>query len=176
MSNRRRWPFWATLALFLGLLAVDQAVKEWARATLVVGQSLGVPWPGVFEITLTFNRGAAFGLFQGYGHYLTPIAVLITVWALWFSWRHREEPPMLHVAMALLAAGAVGNKIDRLFHQEVTDMFWFRLIDFPVFNVADACITVACALLAVFWLVGARGRSPEPAPAGTRPADGTEPR
>ena len=48
------------------------------------------------------------------------------------------------VAMGLLASGALGNLYDRLFDRRgVTDMFWFRAINFPVFNVADACITVA---------------------------------
>jgi signal peptidase II len=48
-----------------------------------------------------------------------------------------------------LAAGAIGNLIDRLWMQKVTDMFWFRPINFPVFNIADSCITVAAIILVV---------------------------
>lgn len=53
------------------------------------------------------------------------------------------------VTLGMLAAGAIGNLIDRLWMGKVTDMFWFRLINFPVFNVADACITVSAILLAI---------------------------
>jgi lipoprotein signal peptidase len=51
--------------------------------------------------------------------------------------------------MALLCAGALGNLIDRIWDKRVTDMFWFRAIDFPVFNVADVCITAAGVMLGV---------------------------
>ena len=53
--------------------------------------------------------------------------------------------------MGLLASGALGNLYDRVVNGRVTDMFYARIIDFPVFNVADSCITVATVLLILIW-------------------------
>jgi signal peptidase II len=141
-------PFWGVATL---MLAVDQAVKAWVRGAIPTGGSFqGLPWPGVFELTLTYNRGVAFGLFQGFGHLLAPVAVAIAVGAAWIV--HRRKPSTLgQVSLGLLVAGAVGNLIDRVWLGQVTDMFWIRVIDFPVFNVADACISVAAVLLVLFW-------------------------
>jgi signal peptidase II len=64
--------------------------------------------------------------------------------------------------MGLLAAGALGNLFDRVAFGKVTDMFYFRAINFPVFNVADACITIAAGLLIYLWTVEALAK-PKPA-------------
>jgi signal peptidase II len=130
-------------------LALDQAVKFWARwaAEGAEGRSLAVLWPNVFELKLVFNEGIAFGMFQGAGVLLSPIAVVIAAGAAWYSLRHPHEPRSTHVTMALLCAGALGNLIDRVALGRVTDMFWIRAIDFPVFNVADVCITAAGVML-----------------------------
>ena len=144
----RRTLFWS---LLVGFLALDLATKYWVRASMVEGQSLAMPWPGIFEIHLTYNRGIAFGLFQGAGILLAPIALAIAAGAIWYNERHHHEGPWGHVSAALLASGALGNLYDRVTLGKVTDMFWFRLIDFPVFNVADACITVAAFMLILTW-------------------------
>jgi signal peptidase II len=132
-------------------LVLDQAVKFWVRVAAegVEGRSLFVVWNNVFEIKLVYNEGIAFGMFQGMGVFLTPIAAIIAGGAAWYSLKHRHEPRVTHVTMALLCAGALGNLIDRIALGKVTDMFWFRAIDFPVFNVADVCITAAGVMLGV---------------------------
>jgi signal peptidase II len=70
--------------------------------------------------------------------------------------------------MALLCAGAIGNLIDRLALGRVTDMFWLRFIDFPVFNVADVCITIAGVLLGLSVVAELFQRHPHhhPSPEG----------
>jgi len=143
--------FWILFAVTLGL---DQFSKWYIRETIErphgsIGN--GFPWPGVFELTYTTNKGIAFGMLQGAGVLLAPIAIAIAVAAWMYSHRNDGEGALSHTAMALLASGALGNLYDRLFHHEVTDIFWFRLINFPVFNVADSCITVAACLLIYKW-------------------------
>lgn len=144
----RRWIFFFLLVL---MLVIDQAIKLWTRSALNVHQSPGYPWPGVFEITYSRNEGIAFGLMQGKGGLFTPIAVAIAFGAGFYSWRHPRENTWVHVAMGLLASGALGNLYDRLRFGWVTDMFWFKAINFPVFNWADSCITVATILLIIVW-------------------------
>ncbi len=151
--------FWGTMAVFM---VVDQFVKAWARHTLGNGQALALPWPGVFEMELTYNQGIAFGYLQGKGLMLAPIAIVISAGSVWYVKRHPEESRWNHLAFGLLAAGALGNLFDRVVFQRVTDMFWFRLIHFPVFNVADSCITVATIMLIFGWWVEGTHRKPQP--------------
>ena len=140
--------------MFIGLLLVDQAVKYWARGAVDGrdGASIFPLWPGVFDLTLVFNRGIAFGQLQGYGVLLTPIALIIAGGAIWYSMKHPLASRLYHTVAALFAAGALGNLIDRLYLGKVTDMFDFRLIRFPVFNVADACITISGIILVLLWI------------------------
>lgn len=118
----------------------------------VGGSVNGLPIPGIFEFTLYYNKGVAFGMLQGAGVLLTPIAFGIAAYAAYHSWKHPEDSTYSHITLSLLAAGAIGNLYDRVFHGQVTDMFSFKLINFPVFNVADACISVAAGLLILKWI------------------------
>jgi signal peptidase II len=158
----KRAVFWV---VFIGMLVVDQAVKAWIRQAIPVQGSFdGKPIPGIFELTLVYNEGIAFGLFQGLGFLLSPVAMIIAAGAGWYSWRHPKESVWSHIAMGLLASGALGNLYDRVVNKKVTDMFWFRLIHFPVFNVADSCITVATVLLILTWWSEAAKHKVEPTP------------
>ncbi len=148
MKNRS----WIFFAILISTYALDMIVKAWARGAMPEGGSInGLPWPGVFEFKLIYNEGVAFGLFQGAGSFLAPIAVAIAIGAGWYSVKHPQEATISHVAMGLLASGALGNLYDRVTMGRVTDMFWIRIIDFPVFNIADTCITFATILLILIW-------------------------
>ncbi len=163
------------LFLAIALLVLDQAVKYWVQQAIPRGGSIhGLPFPGIFELTLQYNEGIAFGFFQGKGKLLSPIAIAIAAGTAWYSFRHPKEPWLTHVAMALLAAGAVGNLLDRIVNSRVTDMFWFRKINFPVFNVADSCITVATILLILTWFSASEQAKKAPAPMSESPTTGTE--
>lgn len=160
----RRVLFWV---LLVGLLVLDQVVKAWSRSAAdgYAGRTFLTLWPGVFELKLTFNQGIAFGWLQGGGIFLAPVAIAIAIGAIWYNLSHPYESRWAHASAALLASGALGNLYDRVFLKQVTDMFYFRLIDFPVFNVADACITVAACMLIISWIreaMGPRDGGPPP--------------
>lgn len=168
---KRHSLFWV---FAISTLLLDQAVKEWTRQQFHIGQARPI-WPGVFELTLTYNKGIAFGMAQGMGVWLAPVAIAISVGAGMYSFRHPKESVVAHMAMGLLASGAIGNLIDRVLFGKVTDMFWFRLIDFPVFNVADTCITFATIfLMVIWWRDSADQKSPATAPV-EEPATPAEP-
>lgn len=147
----RRLLFWS---LLIGTLLLDQGVKAWSRhaADFTQGRTFLTLWPGVFELRLTFNEGIAFGWFQGRGVLLAPVAIAIAIGAIRYNLKNPHETKWAHISAALLASGALGNLYDRIVSKQVTDMFYFRLIDFPVFNVADACITVAACMLIISWI------------------------
>ena len=157
------------------MLIVDQAVKVWVRGAIPQHGSIrGLPFPGFFEITLQYNEGIAFGFLAGKGLFLSPVAVAIACGAGWYSFRHPKDSLLTHVSMGLLAAGALGNLYDRLVNGRVTDMFYFRAIRFPVFNVADSCITVATILLILTWFSASEQAKKAPAPMSESPTTGTE--
>lgn len=163
--NRDRATF---LAATLGLIALDQLVKAWARAAAegVEGRVFAVVWNRVFELKLVYNDGVAFGMLQGAGLLLTPLAAAIAVGAGVSVWRGKH-PGRLHAwVCAMLAAGALGNMVDRLRFGRVTDMFYVRAINFPVFNVADVCISLA----AVALVLGTFVRREAPAEESATPA------
>lgn len=173
---KRTFPVLFTV-LFTVMLGLDQWSKAWARAQAdgVEGYVFWPIWPNVFELKLAYNYGIAFGLFQGAGQLFAPVAVIIFGVAAWYALRTPADQRATHVALGLLAAGAIGNLIDRVWLGKVTDMFWIRAINFPVFNIADTCITFAAVLLGVLSIRAEAAASPakvaspvqQPAPVGS---------
>lgn len=147
----------ALLALisFILLILFDQRTKSLA-VTHLMNQEPFVIIPGVFQLRYLENRGAAFGMMQGQQTFfvvMAAIAVLaITYMYFKLPWEKRFHP--LRAVGLCIAGGAVGNLIDRVMLGYVVDFFYFELIDFPIFNVADiyvTCATVVLALLILFY-------------------------
>lgn len=133
-------------ALIVGL---DQLTKHWVMATLPEGRWWS-PLPGsgwqIFRITHTTNTGAAFGIFPQQGGIFILIAVVVVV-AIVLYYRHLPEGDwLIRISLGLQLGGALGNLIDRLRFGHVVDFidvgFW------PIFNIADASISVGVVLIA----------------------------
>ena len=110
--------------------------------------------PGVFELSYLENHGAAFGILKGQKAFLilmTGITLTVLIF-LYFRILGEQRYGCIRLMLAFLISGAIGNFIDRCFHDYVIDFFYFCLIDFPVFNVADIYVTVSVILL--FLLFG----------------------
>ena len=144
---------WVISLMTLLLIFFDQATKGLA-VRFLKGQEPFVIWDGVFELRYLENRGAAFGMLQGHQAFFLFTGLLVFAAALYF-FRHvsadRKFFPIRMIAVFILA-GALGNMADRLRLSYVVDFFYFRLIDFPIFNVADIYVSVGTAVLAVLIL------------------------
>ena len=104
-------------------------------------------YPGIFQLTLVKNSGVAFGLFKGYSIPVTIATIAMIVGLLWSLIRRSESKRFLFsLSFAFILGGAAGNLIDRFRFGGVIDFLDFRV--WPVFNVADSCITIGAALLA----------------------------
>lgn len=138
---------------FLFLILFDQWTKSLAVKYLM-DQEPFVLWDGIFQFRYLENRGAAFGMMQGRQMFFVLMALLacVVISYVYFKspWTKHFHP--LRVSMLLLAAGAVGNLVDRILLGYVVDFFYFELIDFPIFNVADIYVTCATILLAFLIL------------------------
>ena len=149
MSHRLRRILFFLAGLFVSV-GFDQYTKGLAARRLM-GRPAFVLWNGVFELVYSENRGAAFGMLQGKQALFFVIALAVVAVAGWILWR---MPPGRRYApftgcLFLLVSGAAGNMIDRLSQGYVVDFFYFSLIDFPVFNVADCYVVISTALLII---------------------------
>lgn len=127
------------------VFAADRLTKVLALRFLSSVPTLPV-LPGIFHLTLVRNTGVAFGLLQGWGLgvALATIGVLagLTVSAL--RQGHLRQP-LFPSGLGLVLGGAAGNLLDRVRTGAVIDFLDFRI--WPVFNVADSCITIGAILM-----------------------------
>lgn len=107
--------------------------------------------PGVFQLQYLENRGAAFGILQNQIWIFVILTIIYLGAAVWIYSRIPREKKyfILHLTAVVLTAGALGNFIDRIRLGYVVDFFYFSLIDFPIFNVADVFVVVSFIALAV---------------------------
>lgn len=131
----------------IALVVIDQLTKVFARNSLNPengGKSLDLI-KGVFSFTYLENRGSIWGIMQGKIDVLLIISIILFVILVYVYIRIpkiRRYNLLLWIDVVMVA-GAIGNTIDRLFFGYVTDFIYFELINFPVFNFADCCITIA---------------------------------
>ena len=140
---------WFGLAALV--LAIDQFMKHLAVTTLVFNEPVAI-FPG-FNLTLLYNYGIAFGLFndsQGSQHLLLiPMVIFLTAGiGIWLAKLSRNEV-WVGTALGLILGGALGNMWDRLYVGYVIDFVqlyvdtWY----WPAFNFADAAICVGALML-----------------------------
>lgn len=138
------------LGVSLVVILVDQISKILIRRNLLVGQRIHL-FP-MFDLTLLFNKGAAFSFLSGAAGwqrwFFTAIGIGAALFIITLLARHGSQR-LFAFALALLLGGALGNVIDRLVHGRVVDflLVYWRGWYFPAFNVADSAITVGAILL-----------------------------
>lgn len=150
--------------LAIVMIAIDQITKNIIVKTMQLGETIPV-MEGVFHITSHRNRGAAFGILQDARWFFIVITVIVVAVILWYMPRIKDQKWML-IAFSLVLGGAIGNFIDRLLTGAVVDFLDFRLINFPIFNVADSSIVIGVSLLLLDALFGSN-QSESEAPRGS---------
>ncbi|HXV05142.1 MAG TPA: signal peptidase II [Solirubrobacterales bacterium] len=143
----RAWGLAAALCALV--VALDQVARALAEARLSPGKHVEVVGP--LGLTLSHNRGVAFGLASGGGAALVAVTVVALALVLVLFARSPARSGMW-VAVGLLAGGALGNLIDRLRTGAVTDYVDVRLLSWPPFNLADVSIAIGILLLALIYV------------------------
>lgn len=115
-------------------------------------------WQNVFHLTYVENRGIAFGMFSGQrmAFILVTAAVLALLALIYTKTPQSERTRWIKCGVALVYGGACGNLIERMAKGYVVDFLDFRLIHFPVFNVADIAVCVGAVLLVIHFLISER--------------------
>lgn len=142
------------------VLVLDQLSKRWVLGNFGEYEVVEV-WP-VFNLTLVYNRGAAFSFLAdagGWQHYLFAgialvVSLVLIIWLVRLDASRRIEA----LGLSLILGGAVGNLVDRLRLEKVVDFLQWHWQQhyFPSFNLADAAITLGVGLLLLDWWLDLR--------------------
>ena len=130
-ARARRLALFALVAA--AVVALDQLSKAAARSALVPGEPVTLV-PGVMDLSLVYNTGAAFSLGEGGGPLFVLLAAAILVAGLVVAWRRADVPLPLVLTVAAVA-----------------DFFKTTFVDFAVFNVADIFVTCGVVLAVVLY-------------------------
>lgn len=143
---------WFRSRIFLAaglVFALDRLTKYFIIKSLAPGQSIKII-PGVFHITPVFNNGAAFGVLQNCALFFIIFSFAAIALMLLVIFKAQRLDTLLAAALALILGGAAGNLVDRLKFGHVIDFLDFRI--WPVFNIADSCISIGIALIAFSFI------------------------
>lgn len=145
---------------YYGLAFLIVIIDQWTKWLIVKNMELGErisvwdPWFGIFSHR---NRGAAWGMLEGKMWLFTIVTIAVIAAIIYFYHKEAKGKPMLKVSLMVLLGGAVGNFIDRLFRGEVVDFVDVLIpvinYHFPIFNIADAALTIAVVMLFITILL-----------------------
>ncbi|ROR29157.1 signal peptidase II [Mobilisporobacter senegalensis] len=135
------------------LVIIDQYTKFLAKTNLENQDSIAII-KGVFELHYLENTGAAFGMLQDQILLFVIITIITILMILYLYSRipYEKHFTPLRYILIFIIAGAIGNCIDRVVNRYVVDFLYFKLIDFPIFNVADCYVSISAVLLIILFL------------------------
>lgn len=144
---------------FYGLAALVIALDQWTKWLIVKNMELGERIP-IFDPYIGLlshrNRGAAWGMLQGQIGLFTVVTIVVIIGIIYYFHKEAKGKPMFQSGLMLLLGGAIGNFIDRLWRNEVVDFVDVLIpiinYDFPIFNVADAALTIGVVIVILFIL------------------------
>lgn len=128
-------------------LILDQITKYLVIINFIQeGKTLPI-FNGIFHLTYVRNTGAAFSFFQGGVNWLKWLSLIVSIGLIIYAFYTPKLKIVEQLGYGFVLAGALGNGIDRFLFGYVVDFLDFRLINFPVFNIADTCINIGIVLL-----------------------------
>lgn len=146
------------------------SLDQWAKSRaleVLEPESPKVVIESVLSWTLVFNPGAAFSLGENFTAALAVIAIAVSGYLIYVSLSIGSR--IWGIALGLIFAGAFGNLLDRLFREpgvlrgHVIDFIEVTFINFPVFNIADMCLTTGAIVIVIqsFRGIGLNGEKDE---------------
>lgn len=143
--------------IYYGIALLIVAADQWTKWLVLKQMELGERIP-VMEPYLAWlshrNRGAAWGMLEGKMWLFAIITIAVIIGILYYFHKHAKGQPLFQLSLMIILGGAVGNFIDRMFRGEVVDFVDVLIpvinYDFPIFNLADAALTVGVVLMIIF--------------------------
>jgi len=157
--------------IIVAVLILDQITKYAIKTSMTLGQSFSV-LGDFFRITFVENPGMAFGVRIENTALFFTLSVVAALLVFYYIIRLRNQGWFLQIALSFIAAGAIGNLVDRFIYGKVIDFLDFEFFDifippfnllglhfsgysmtrWPVFNVADSAVTVGMVMI-IFFLI-----------------------
>lgn len=107
----------------------------------------------ILSFTYCKNKGVAFGIGYGKVGIITIITIIVIIVALILIIKnYKKINKLILIGIAMMISGGIGNLIDRIFRAYVVDFIDFRIIDFPIFNIADICVVVGVIIVGITYL------------------------
>ncbi|HFI0425150.1 TPA: signal peptidase II [Streptococcus suis] len=128
------------------LIVLDQLVKTWTVANIAL-DTVEPFIPGFMSLAYLRNYGAAWSILQNQQWFFTIVTLVVVTALIWYYIKQIQGNIWTLFSLSLMIAGALGNFIDRIRLGYVVDMFHLDFISFPVFNVADICLSVGVGIL-----------------------------
>lgn len=133
------------------IIVLDQIVKYMTVEYIPLGNIVNLHNP-ILSLTYIKNTGAAWGILAGKMWLFTLITVVVVAGIIYVLYKNRNASKWFSIGLSLILGGAIGNFIDRIGQGFVVDMFMFKFIDFPIFNVADISLVMGVGCIIV-WLI-----------------------
>ena len=136
---------WFSYIVGLLLLVIDQLVKSAVSNQIALGTVKSFI-PGVLSLTNLRNDGAAWSILSGnqiFFYLITVVALVVLIYLLVTQRQHL----LYQWGLILMITGTLGNFIDRIRLKYVVDMFQIDFFNFPIFNIADMCLTFGVIIL-----------------------------
>ena len=135
------------------IVAADQFTKWLVLQNMEIGERIPVMEPYLAWLSHR-NRGAAWGMLEGQMWLFGIITVAVIIGILYYFHKHAKGQPLFQLSLMVILGGAVGNFIDRMLRGEVVDFVDVLIpvinYDFPIFNIADAALTIGVILMIIF--------------------------
>lgn len=143
--------------IYYGIALVIIAADQFTKWLVLQNMELGERIP-VFEPYLAWlshrNRGAAWGMLEGQMWLFAVITIAVIAGILYYFHKHAQGQPLFQLSLMVILGGAIGNFIDRMLRGEVVDFVDVLIpvvnYHFPIFNIADAALTIGVILMIIF--------------------------
>ena len=141
------------LPIFAVMLVFDLVSKHILDSSMQIGQSS--PFlPGFIDIVIVHNEGSAWGMLAGMNVFFIILTFVFIGILVWYTLSENVVHPLYHIALGFIWAGSIGNMVDRIAFGYVRDFLHFEFWpSFPVFNVADVCLTVGVIVFLAYIII-----------------------
>lgn len=152
-NNRRILGIAAYIFITAILTQIDQITKYIAESKLYMKNDIEII-NNVLSLTYLRNNGSAFGMFSGKinAFIILTIIIVIAITYVIIRMPMKKRYLPMYIVCTMLVSGAIGNFIDRIRFGYVRDFIYFKLINFPVFNIADCYVTISVAVFIILIL------------------------
>lgn len=164
MTLKKPYKLFVEIICFCVLIFLDQLTKYLAIEHLKEGKIISII-KNVFEFRYLENTGAAFGILNNRMIFFIIVTIIVTCGIIYIKYKInfqlykdsiqqslKKKYLILDVVLLILLSGAIGNFIDRIRYDYVVDFIYFRLINFPIFNLADCYVSISAVLLVIMFI------------------------